>query len=79
MNFDKLITIVLLFVPFTMEEKRAIYSGSLHNLGGYDSRSLFPVEKIPAGVLGHGTGRQCDTVSRQVHGEWCVVTAFSMD
>jgi len=36
------ITTVLPFVPFTLDEKRAICSEALYNLGGDDSRSLSP-------------------------------------
>jgi len=41
-------TTVLPFVPFTLDEKRAICSEALYNLGGDDSRSLSPemVEKM---------------------------------
>ena len=39
---------MLPFVPFTLDEKRAICSEALYNLGGDDSRSLSPemVEKM---------------------------------
>lgn len=33
---------MLPFVPFTLDEKRAICSEALYNLGGDDSRSLPP-------------------------------------
>lgn len=41
-------TTVLPFVPFTLDEKRAICSEALYNLGGDDSRSLSSemIEKI---------------------------------
>lgn len=63
------ITTVLPFVPFTMEEKRAICSEALYNLGGETARAMGPEDvgrAIEAGLASYVENEGARSLHRAV-------------